>query len=64
MLTHTDNYSLPSDLEIRDWEGEPGGKAKSLFEIKDAYVTMLYNDETHTYDQVNLFLFVLQLTLI
>ncbi|KAB7502596.1 E3 ubiquitin-protein ligase UBR2 [Armadillidium nasatum] len=52
MLTHEDSYSLPSDLEIRDWEREPTAKSKSLFELKDAYVTMLYNDETHTYDQV------------
>ena len=52
LLTYENALSLPSDLEIKDSDREPTNMS-SLFDTKDTYVTMLYNDETHTYDQVS-----------
>ncbi|KAK4308495.1 hypothetical protein Pmani_019811 [Petrolisthes manimaculis] len=49
LLTYEDGFAIPKDLEIR--ESDCGLKS-SLYDIRDTYVTMLYNDETHTYDQV------------
>ncbi|XP_022649941.1 E3 ubiquitin-protein ligase UBR2-like isoform X1 [Varroa jacobsoni] len=42
LLTWNKHTQLPTDLEV----ALPGGQRKDL------YVTMLYNDETHTYEQV------------
>lgn len=43
LLTWNKHTQLPTDLEV----ALPGGQRKDL------YVTMLYNDETHTYEQVS-----------
>ncbi|CAL4120871.1 unnamed protein product [Meganyctiphanes norvegica] len=51
LLTYEEGFSLPHDLEIRDSDREPTNLS-NLYYTKDTYVTMLYNDETHTYDQV------------
>ncbi|MPC24348.1 E3 ubiquitin-protein ligase UBR2 [Portunus trituberculatus] len=51
LLTYEEGFSIPKDLEIRESDREPTNLS-SLYDIKDTYVTMLYNDETHTYDQV------------
>ncbi|KAG7160528.1 E3 ubiquitin-protein ligase UBR2-like 2, partial [Homarus americanus] len=51
LLTCEEGFSIPKDLEIRESDREPTNLS-SLYDIKDTYVTMLYNDETHTYDQV------------
>ncbi|XP_071525838.1 LOW QUALITY PROTEIN: E3 ubiquitin-protein ligase UBR2 [Panulirus ornatus] len=51
LLTYEVVLSIPKDLEIRESDREPTNLS-SLYDIRDTYVTMLYNDETHTYDQV------------
>ncbi|XP_050727381.1 E3 ubiquitin-protein ligase UBR2-like isoform X3 [Eriocheir sinensis] len=51
LLTYEEGFSIPKDLEIRESDREPTNLS-CLYDIKDTYVTMLYNDETHTYDQV------------
>ena len=53
LLTYEEAFSIPKDLEIRESDREPTTMS-SLYDSKDAFVTMLYNDETHTYDQVGL----------
>ncbi|KAF2361677.1 Zinc finger UBR-type [Trinorchestia longiramus] len=49
MLTLSEGLSLPSDLELPD--AEPT-RNPNLFKMQDAYCAVLYNDESHTYDQV------------
>ncbi|XP_069985814.1 E3 ubiquitin-protein ligase UBR2 isoform X10 [Penaeus vannamei] len=51
LLTYEEGFSIPKDLEIREQDREPTNLS-SLYDSKDTFVTMLYNDETHTYDQV------------
>lgn len=52
LLTYEVVVTIPKDLEIRESDREPTNLS-SLYDIRDTYVTMLYNDETHTYDQVS-----------
>lgn len=51
LLTIEEAFSIPKDLELRESDREPTNMS-SLYDYKDTFVTMLYNDETHTYDQV------------
>lgn len=53
LLTYEDGFAIPKDLEIRESDCELTSNS-NLYDIRDTYVTMLYNDETHTYDQVSM----------
>ena len=44
MLTWESRDELPADLSVEEKEGEK----------PDKYVTMLFNDEVHTYEQVSI----------
>ncbi|XP_044730986.1 E3 ubiquitin-protein ligase UBR2 isoform X2 [Chrysoperla carnea] len=48
LLTLEHSPRLPAELQIRDSEREP----LEFLEIPEAYCTVLYNDETHTFEQV------------
>lgn len=57
MLTLGHEINLPPDLQFPSEDAEKN-------ELSDTYCTMLYNDETHTYDQVLLCLKLLDLFLL
>lgn len=49
MLTHSEGISLPSELELPD--AEPT-RNPNLYKMRDTFCALLYNDESHTFDQV------------
>lgn len=48
LLTLEHSPGLPADLQLRDSEREP----LEFLEVPDGFCTVLYNDETHTFEQV------------
>lgn len=48
LLTIDHEPQLPSDLRLREIEDDP----RSFVESSDTYCTVLYNDETHTFEHV------------
>ncbi|CAG0889985.1 unnamed protein product [Darwinula stevensoni] len=51
MLTTDLALNLPSDLQLKEEERDPI-HLMGLFESSDTYAAVMFNDETHTYDQV------------
>uniref|UniRef100_A0A2P2HWE1 E3 ubiquitin-protein ligase n=1 Tax=Hirondellea gigas TaxID=1518452 RepID=A0A2P2HWE1_9CRUS len=49
MMLQAEGISLPSDLELPD--AEPTRNLK-LYQMRDNFCAVLYNDESHTFDQV------------
>ncbi|CAH0663514.1 unnamed protein product [Chilo suppressalis] len=48
LLTHDHAPSLPNDLRLKDTEKD----LLQILDSPDCYCTVLYNDETHTFEQV------------
>jgi E3 ubiquitin-protein ligase UBR2 len=48
LLTLEHSPGLPSDLRMREADDDPLG----FLDTADTYCTVLFNDETHTFDQV------------
>ncbi|XP_065213791.1 E3 ubiquitin-protein ligase UBR2 [Planococcus citri] len=48
LLKYDDSPELPSDLRLKEIEEDP----LSFLDTPDSYCTVLYNDETHTFDHV------------
>ncbi|KAJ9589000.1 hypothetical protein L9F63_017695 [Diploptera punctata] len=52
LLTLEHSPGLPSDLRVRESDEDPLG----FLDTPDTYCTVLFNDETHTFEQVSIFL--------